>query len=168
MPHASHRISLFIVPRDPEHELGDVRVAQLRETLCEEGILDAQGQAGEHSDRFVEGGFARFRFDRPPWPVVYGNRLGGYRVQCPHCDANMVTSLDLGLRRWRGGEGRGVACESCSREVCIEDLCFKPPAAPGRWAFVFSRAESSGLKSGVLERLELLCGAQLQTIVVRG
>lgn len=168
MPHASHRISLFIVPRDPEHELGEGHVAQLRETLCKEGILDAQDQAGEHSGRFVEGGFARFRFDRPPWPVVYGNRLGGYRVQCPHCDANMVTLLDLGLRRWRNGEGRGVACESCSREFCIEALRFKPPAAPGRWALVFSRAESSELKSGVLERLGFLCGVPLQTIVVRG
>lgn len=168
MPHASHRISLFLVPRDPEHELSDAHLAHLRETLVAERVLDEQGAAAEHSGNLVEGGFSRFRFDRPPWPVVYGNRLGGYRAQCPHCGASLAKSMESGLRRWRGGEGRDVDCDACLKSTSLEGLIFYPPAAPGRWALVFSRAESSELKNGALVHLEALCGAQLQTIVVRG
>jgi hypothetical protein len=168
VPHASHRISLFIVPRDPEHQLSDTHLALLRETLVQERVLDDKGAAAENSESLVEGGFSRFRFDRPPWPVVYGNRLGGYRAQCPHCGASLAKSMESGLRRWRSGQGRDLDCESCLRSTSLEALTFYPPAAPGRWALVFSRAESNELKSGALDRLEALCGAQLQTIVVRG
>jgi len=168
MPQASHRLSLFLVPRNPDEALSELCAHQLVEGLRAEKVLVADDRAGPNAEDIVVGGFVRFRIDRPPSPVVYGNRLGGYRARCPHCGFNMVNAIEVGLRRWRTGDGRTLHCPDCLAATSLEGLDYAPPAAPGHWALVFSRAESSEIQKPWLQKLESMCGVELFPVWIRG
>jgi hypothetical protein len=116
----------------------------------------------------VVGGFSRFRIDWPLEPVVYGNRLGGYRAQCPQCGFSLVRAMVAGLRSWRKGEGREFDCPNCRERTSLEAINYAPPAAPAKWALVFSRTESSDVQQDLLQKLESLCESELLAIWIRG
>jgi hypothetical protein len=168
MPHPSHHIAIFLVPTNPEHLLSDEDATQLFSELTEQQVVDEDGWAGEAAPRWIQGGFGRLRLDRPTGPVVYGNRQGGYRAQCPSCKANLVKVLGLGLSGWRSGAGRGFSCPKCHRPTALEDLVYSPKAAPGRWALVFSRAEAAEVEEEALAWLNSQLSTDFHTIVSRG
>jgi hypothetical protein len=168
MPQASHRLSLFLVPRNPDDALSELCADRLLQDLRAEKVLVADGRAGPNAEHIVAGGFVRFRIDRPPHPVMYGNRLGGYRAQCPSCGVSMVQSIEVGLRRWRAGDGRALCCPRCQAPTSLEGLDYAPPAAPAHWALVFSRVESSEIHKPWHEKLESMCGVELFPVWIRG
>lgn|GEM_PF-1857941 len=168
VPHASHIISLVVLPEDPEHVLGENGRADLLGHSVESGLVDSDMHAGPHANEWIRGGFARMHLDRPERPVLYGNRVGGYRVQCPHCGANMVRALSVALEDWRSGGTRTAQCGVCEHKELIEKLVFLPPAAPARWALVFRRSESADLEPGCLAQLSMWVGVPLRSIVTRG
>lgn len=168
MPHASHRLSLFLVPKNPDAVLSRAVGDSVNGLLRKEGVLAMDDRAGANAHAMVVGGFSRFRIDWPPDPVVYGNRLGGYRAECPQCGVSVVTAMVAGLRSWRKGEGRGFNCPNCQERTSLEAVNYAPPAAPGKWALVFSRTESSEVQPDLLQKLESLCGSELLAIWIRG
>ena len=168
VPHASHIISLVVLPEDPDHVLEEGAQEGLLEHSVASGLVDGDLRSGAHASEWIVGGFVRMHVDKPQKPVVYGNRVGGYRVQCPHCGANMVNALSVALEGWRTGAGRAAVCGSCLKREKIEELVFLPPAAPARWALVFRRVESTTLEPGCIEQLSAWVGAPLRCIVTRG
>ena len=168
MPHASHIISLVVLPKDPEHVLAPQAEANLLQHAVGAGLVDSEMHAGPAANEWIPGGFVRMHLDRPDRPVLYGNRVGGYRVRCAHCGANMVQAVSVALEAWRAGGGRLAQCGACLEAEPIERLVFLPPAAPARWAVVFRRSESAELQKGCIDQLATWVGEPLHSIVTRG
>lgn len=168
MPLASHRISVFVVPKDPEQVLSGAQEEALLAELERRHWLSERGQAGEQSEDVIEGGFQRLRVDRPGRPVLYGNRLGGFRARCPSCGASVAAELGAVLEVWREQGHRESACRACGSRFLLEEWEYAPHASPGRWALVFSRAGSPSLKSTAREALEEWLGFPVVEVVSRG
>jgi len=168
MPKAAHQIAVILVPTDPDHCLTEEAADGLLTELVRKGVVDERGRAAQEADCWIPGGFGRIRVDRPRRPVVYGNRQGGYRAQCPRCSASLAREIEVGLSNWRQGQGRGFSCQDCQEELSLEEVVFSPSAAPGRWALVFSRAEALQLKEEALEWLTEELQTPFKTVVSRG
>ena len=137
-------------------------------SLEREEIALTRGQAGPNAEFLVRGGFRRFRVDRPQRPVLYGNRLGGFRAECPACGGNVAGSLGAILDQWRRGEGRASPCEHCGEIHLFESWRYSPSAAPGRWALFVTQVESPELTPEGLGFLESQLGMSLTQVVSRG
>ena len=168
MPHANHRLSLFLVPVDPDQVLGSTTQERIEHVLREKRVLDEGYLAGGEANWLLEGGFYRYRFDQPGVPVVYGNRQGGYRVSCPSCGSSLALEVGVVLERWRTGEGRGHLCSKCHHSSTLEEWRFQPPAWPGKCALVFSRVGGLELNQHAAEALEEAAGTRLVPVLSRG
>lgn len=168
VPHASHRIALFLVPVEPDRALSAEQERQCFDELIRLGWISEGAQLGPAANAVVEGGFQRFRVDRPQRPVLYGNRLGGFRAACPNCGASVAANLGEVIEQWRTEGDRDSACLSCGHRCSLEGWNFSPRAAPGRWALVFSQVGSVSLAPEAREKLEALVGCALHEVVSRG
>ncbi len=133
MPHAVHRLNLYLVPDDPDRVPAEDLVDGALCELTRRQVL-VGGRPGPRADALIEGGFRLLRVDRPGRPVLYGNRLGGYRARCPRCAINLVPGLGPALASWRAGGGRDVRCPGCDVVIPLEGVRYAPDAAPGRFA----------------------------------
>ena len=93
VPHASHRIALFLVPVEPDRALSAEQERQCFDELIRLGWISEGAQLGPAANAVVEGGFQRFRVDRPQRPVLYGNRLGGVSGRMPELWASVAANL---------------------------------------------------------------------------
>ncbi len=132
MPRPTHRLSLYLVPDDPDRGFDRSRLDAALDSLRSEGVLQGLGP-GPDAARLVPGGFRRLRIDLPDQPVIYGNRQGGFYARCPECGAHLAASLGPVLRSWRAGGGRDVPC-GCGAQSDLARLDYAPPAAIGRFA----------------------------------
>ena len=132
MPRPTHRLSLYLVPADPDRAYDGARLETALDRLREAGVLDGFGP-GPEADQLVAGGFRRLRVDLPDQAVLYGNRQGGFYARCPACQAHLAASLGPVLRSWRAGGARQVAC-ACGVASDLAQLDYAPPAAIGRFA----------------------------------
>lgn len=144
MARPGHRLDLLLVPPDPDARPVEALNALLRE-LKQRGVVGAAGQPGPEAARWVEGGFARLRVDKPDRITLYANAQGGFRVRCPTCGANLVPTFSAALTAWRSGGPRRCTCPSCGADPPLEALDFQPPAAFGRVALVTHDAGGSAL-----------------------
>ncbi len=129
----SHRLNLYLVPADPERRPEAAAAERGLAALRRAGVLSGW-RAGPAAGRLIAGGFALLRVDRPPLPVIYGNRQGGYAVRCPRCGAGMVPAALRALSTWRAGGGRSASCPACGGSWELEELETAPPARPARFA----------------------------------
>ena len=169
MPRPTRRLNLYLVPVDPERSLDVAQVSSGIARLVDEEL----GRPTRHPEvlgpgsrafEVVTGGFAILRFDRPRAPVIYGNRLGGYRVTCPTCSVSLVREQAEVLGRWRRNAGRALSCPSCSTGLKLEELSSMPPAAPGRCALVLSDVGGLAIGDSAVEALEGLLGGRFHSI----
>jgi len=89
--------------------------------------------------------FSRVYVDEPTQPTLYANRLGGFRVSCSSCGANVVPAFSRAMGQWRAGGERRLACPQCGVSTDLAELDFRPPAAFGAWAFVVADTEAASL-----------------------
>ena len=136
MPHPSHRLDVLLVPTNPDR-------------LWEESTADAVIEALRD---FEEPRVRRVRLDQPGRGVLYGNQQGGFRVSCPADGRPMAARIPEALRRWQLDGQRGLVCE-CGDRHQLEDMDYRPPAAPGRCALVLEDVSSYVLDDGCVERL---------------
>ncbi len=155
MPPAAHRLTLLLLPMDPDRP-GSVAV-ELYERLQRGGWIGPDGGPGPRP--LVEGGFARARpevFDRTRFA---SSGQGGFSVRCPVDGSNVVAPFSSALEAWRVGGPRHVAC-GCGREHDLVDLVYSPEAGFARgWLAVIdvqgieldaeARAEAEVLFEGV-------------------
>ena len=157
MPHASHRLDLYLVPMKPAENLASA-LDDLWVSLVLEQVIDALGWAGPAASSWVLGGFGRMRIDRFDQPRIFANQQGGYRVHCPQCGASAVRSLQLATQNGR----HEAKCDNCGTTTGLNDLEYAPPAAFGRFAVVFTEAEDANPTPGALAALlSALCPCRL-------
>ena len=132
MPRPTHRLSLYLVPDDPDREVDVPRLEAALDALRGEGVLAGFGP-GPRAEALVAGGFRRLRVDRPAQAVLYGNRQGGFYASCPACGAHLAAILGPVLRSWRHG-GRREVRGTCGVDSDLARLAYAPPAAIGRFA----------------------------------
>ena len=148
MPHASHRIDLLVLPKDPDQPLDEEAMTALFEAWG----VDERGRVADHREP-IAGGCKRVWVDRPGRVWLYGNQSGGFRVRCPVTQDNIAKSFGSAHRAWKNGGARVVLCPSCGNTHPLEDVQFAPPAAFARWALVFSDASSSVLHSSTMAQI---------------
>jgi hypothetical protein len=168
VPHASHKLSLFLVPSDPDWVPDSTAQDRILDLLIEKKAIDREFRASDGAGLWIEGGFYRFRFDRPPSPVMYGNRQGGYRVFCPSCGANLAADVGAVLEQWSDGGGRQFACVACEQVTSLEEWRFQPEARPGRFALVFTQVEGIVLAREASEWLARVAGMEFVPVWSRG
>lgn len=142
MARAVHRVSLLVLPSDPERPPADLDAAW--SALVDAGFVrvspDASAREGHAGARaLVDGGFTRAWLDDGPRgakdraPVRFvGNRLGGFRVGCAACGANLAGPFGRALEAWRAGGPRALRCASCGRDDDLSALRFAPEAGFAR------------------------------------
>ncbi len=159
-PHPSHRLSAWLVPTDPDRR-------------CPVGLADglavlSTARGARVGQEWVPGGWAAARLDRPPQPHLYGNKQGGFQVQCPGCHGALVREVTRALTRWRRGEGRALRCPACGLDTVIERLDYRPPAAPANFAIELRDLHGLTLTSAGRARFTDLLGGDFQVIGSRG
>ena len=168
VPLVSHRIAVFLVPKNPDQDLPRELEQALLTELVHMNWVSEEGRAGQASNELIEGGFQRFRVDRPGQPVLYGNRLGGFRAKCPSCGVSVAGSLGGVIERWREQGDRRSSCTSCRERFLLEEWDYAPFAAPGKWALVFTRAEAPAIREEAKECVERWLGFPVVEVVSRG
>ena len=129
----SHRLNLLLVPDDPERSPPDDLVER------------AHALAGQ---LVVRGGFKLLRVDLPGELVLYSNRQGGFRVQCPGCGENLVPQLGAALMELRRTGARLVPCSSCNTGHDINDLDYSPSASIARFCIELRDVGGPDLEAG--------------------
>jgi hypothetical protein len=143
----SSRIDVLLVPEGLDRTDSDAAVAIAREALIERGVIGPEDAAGPAADFLLRGGFSRLRVDRPGRLTLYANGQGGFRVACPATGGGIAPAFRAAVSAWRSlGAERAVRCPACGGAHPLEALVFSPPAAFGRWAFVFVDAASSSME----------------------
>lgn len=170
MPRASHRLNLLLVPADPERRPDPLLAGQLFAALRAEAVTDAWDRPGPRAEALHAGGFALFRADFPPEPVIYGNRQGGYRAVCPACGASVVAAVLQALKRWRASGDMGLRCERCGVPCSLSTVIYQPDAAPARFALELRDVERPifSPSAQVMELLERTLGQGFRCIASRG
>lgn len=155
MPRPTHRLDLYLVPRErPPPGAGTA----LLTALAALGVLTDGGGPGPRARELVAGGFGRVRFDDPGTEVLYANQLGGFRVTCPARGANVVPAFQAALQLWRAGGARSVACPECGAQHDLAELDFAPPAAFGFCALVVADAGDRVLRPDAAAEIEAALG----------
>jgi hypothetical protein len=131
----SHQLELLLVPREPWLVS---RGLALLDRLRAEGVLDAGGAPGPAARRWCSGSFARLWLDDPGRVVLYANRQGGFRVQCPIRGEPIVRAFEAAVTAWRAGGPRELVCPGCGQIHALDDVAASPPLAFGRFAIVTS------------------------------
>ncbi|MFN7142967.1 MAG: hypothetical protein ACK4YP_04275 [Myxococcota bacterium] len=126
MPPAVHRLSILLLPADPDTP-GE-RAEALRARLERDGWLsgDTPGPRA-----LVDGGFARARVEVFDTPRFASNNQGGFRVSCPVDGASVVVPFSRALERWRNGGPRALAC-TCGETHDLAALVYAPEAGFAR------------------------------------
>lgn len=138
MPYAVHRLTLHLVPADPDAP--PARVEALRARLVAEGWLAADGTPGPRP--LVAGGFARARVETFEAPRFLSNWQGGFHVRCPVTGENVVAAFSGALSAWRAGGPRAVAC-GCGATHDLAALRYAPEAAFARgWVALIDAADA--------------------------
>jgi hypothetical protein len=140
----SHRLDLYIVPKDPESNPREA-VAGLLDHWMAQRIVDSAGLAESNASALVPGGFRRVRVDDPGRVVLYANQMGGFRVACAEEPGNIVAAFRSALSAWRGGGPRSLDCPACGAIHPLEALAYAPPAAFGRVSVVVADVEDADL-----------------------
>lgn len=109
------------------------------------GVVDERGAAAREAGRWVEGGFRSVHVDDPGRVVLYANVVGGFRVRCPRCGANLVPTFNRALAAHRAGGPRRCTCPGCHADLSLEELDFAPPAGFARMGLVTVDAQHAGL-----------------------
>lgn len=127
MPPAAHRLSLLLLPADPERpgEYAD----RLFESLKFGGWIDEDGSPGPRP--IVAGGFARARVDVFDHVHFASSGQGGFTVRCPITEGNVVGAFNRALEAWRAGGPRQLACE-CGLTHDLTELHYQPHAGFAR------------------------------------
>jgi hypothetical protein len=122
-------------------------------------VLDERGLPGPASRWLGVGAFARVHLDRPPGPVLYANRLGGFQVRCPTTDQPIVAAFQQAMTAWRGGGGRSLICPACGAPHLLDALGYRPAAAVGPWAVVAADVEAASFSEAAVADARLALGA---------
>lgn len=148
MPPASGRVSIAILPRDPDASNDGV------EALW--GIV-----RGLAHDEIVPGGFARARMDAYPDVRFYSNWLGGFSARCPADETNVTDRFAHALERWRAGGERTMDCVCGSRHD-LSALSFAPEAGFARGCVWLLDVAEGALVPAFAERADaVLHGARV-------
>ncbi len=139
MPPAVHRLSLLLLPADPDAPSD--RVVALEARFQREGWLAGDGPGPRP---LVDGGFARARVERFPDVRFASNWQGGFRAACPVDGRNVVPQLGPALEAWRRGGARALACP-CGRTHDLSDLAYAPEAGFARGWLALVDVESATL-----------------------
>ncbi len=142
---ARHQIALLVLPAAPETSEVCLRDAWSR--LSTDGFVDGHLPGARRA--LVEGAFRRATLDLPasgehaPPVRMVANRLGGFRVACDACGANLATPFTGAVGAWRAGTGpRAVACPSCRSERPLEQVDATPPVGFARGWIAFEDADA--------------------------
>lgn len=127
MPPAAHRLSLLVLPADPERP-GDF-VDRLFESLKDGGWIDEDGGPGPRP--LVVGGFARARVERFHGVHFASSGQGGFAVRCPVTEQNVVAAFSRALEAWRAGGPRQLDC-GCGQRHDLAELHYVPEAGFAR------------------------------------
>ncbi len=153
MPPLRHRLSLLLLPADPD---APARATALLDRLRAEGFVSGTGPG---SRPLVDGGFVRAGVESggegaPPRFVA--NRQGGFAVRCPITDVSVVSIFNSALEGWRAGAERALNC-SCGSRHDLAALRFLPEAGFAcAWVFLLDVASSELTPDGArIAALEL-------------
>lgn len=113
MPRPSHRLDLVVLPADPDHSV---------DPAAARALVAAWRAAPPAGARAV-------RVDLPGEVTLYANQLGGFRVSCPVCAANVVPVFSAAMAAWRRGGERSLCCPACGGVSALEGLRYAPDAA---------------------------------------
>lgn len=162
MPPAAHRLSLLLLPADPERPPDFVQ--RLFEALQEGGWIDADGSPGPRP--LVVGGFARARLDLFDHVHFASSGQGGFAVRCPVTEQNVVGAFNHALGAWRAGGPRTLVCP-CGREHDLVELHYLPDAGFARGWVALVDAQGVELTPDAHAEVErLLMGVRI--VVRRG
>jgi hypothetical protein len=135
----THRLDIHLVPLD-RGDAALLQVQELWDTWVADGFLEPSGKPGPRAQSLVDGGFVRARRDDPGTVVLYANQVGGFRVQCPTCDAALA-------REFRAQEP--TRCPSCGGVFEVEDLVCRPAVARGRASLVLADVGHFEVAAGI-------------------
>lgn len=145
---ARHQVALLVLPAAPETSAARVREAWTR--LSADGFVDGQRPGARRA--LVEGTFRRALLDLPadvaeePPVRMVANRLGGFRVACATCRANLAASFTYAVGAWRAARGpRAITCPSCRVERPLEHVDATPPVGFARGWIAFEEADALDL-----------------------
>ncbi|MES2640556.1 MAG: hypothetical protein V4850_13770 [Myxococcota bacterium] len=127
MPPAAHRLSLLLLPADPERPVDFVE--RLFEALEDGGWIDEDGGPGPRP--LVVGGFARARVERFDRVHFASSGQGGFAVRCPVTEQNVVAAFGRALEAWRAGGPRQLDC-ACGQAHDLVELHYLPEAGFAR------------------------------------
>ena len=131
-----------------------------------QGFITSTGRAGPKAESWVKGGFALARLDRPPGVTTYGNRVGGFHVDCPSCGGAVARAWGAAVQALKGGSHWALCCPHCSRDLGPNQVHTRPPAALARFAIELRDAGSSTLMDRQV--FEDLLGPDFRLLGVRG
>jgi hypothetical protein len=126
VPPAAHRLSLLLLPGEPD--AASEIVLRLRDRLRGDGFL-AGDTPGPRA--LVDGGFDLARAEVFDEVRFASSGQGGFAVRCPVDGTNVVGAFNRALPRWRAGGPRRLAC-TCGREHDLTELRYLPDAGFAR------------------------------------
>ena len=161
MPPAAHRLSLHLLPADPEAPVGAVRA--LFATLQAEGWL-ADERPGPRA--LVAGGFLRARLETFDTVRFVSNWQGGFHVRCPVDARDVVGGFGRALEAWRAGGPRALGCD-CGAVHPLEALVYAPDAGFARGWITLADIADVRLDPVALARARAVVG-EVRIVLRRG
>lgn len=163
MPHARDRMDVVVVPAAPELELDRDAVVDLFDRWQDRALLASGGSelhrsAGPRAEELLPGGFGSLRLDRPAGITLYANQLGGFRVQCPACQAPLALAFGQAVQSWRAGGDPTVRCAHCGQARPAAQVPLRPPGAFARGAVIFGDVQGLQPAGPTLEALRQVLG----------
>ena len=165
-PHASRRLNLVLVPADWQVRLDEERLASAWSFWVKEGFITPKGRAGPKAEAWVKGGFVLARVDRPPRIGTYGNRVGGFHVNCPECANSVAREWGSAVQALKHDAAWSLSCPSCGVSLGPNQVATQPPAALARYAIELRDVASASLLSPA--SFVGLLGESFRIIGVRG
>lgn len=165
-PHASRRLNLVLVPASLERTLDEGLLESQWGDWQSQGRISGRGRAGPQAEAWVEDGFVLLRVDRPPGIGVYGNRVGGFHVDCPSCEKPLAGPWGKSVQVLKTGAPWALQCPNCGLQLGPNQAHTQPAAAIARFALELRDVGSARLRSRA--PFQALLGEDFQVIAVRG
>ncbi|MFT5586471.1 MAG: putative RNA-binding Zn-ribbon protein involved in translation (DUF1610 family) [Cognaticolwellia sp.] len=154
------------MPASIQPELDEGLFQRTWSSWASQGFITKTGRAGPRAEDWVSGGFVLARLDRPPGVATYGNRVGGFHVDCPNCGEAVARAWGSAVQALKEGSLWVLRCPQCGNELGPNEVHTRPPAALARFAIELRDVGSSELRDrGVFEGM---LGHDFRLIGVRG
>lgn len=165
-PHASRRLNLVLVPKDLDRTLDEAMLKIHWAQWQAQGLITARGRKGPEGEQWVADGFVLLRVDRPPGVGVYGNRVGGFHVDCPSCEQPIAGPWGKAVQDLKAQGEWALSCPHCGRALGPNQARTLPVAAIARFALELRDVGSASLRTR--GPFEDLLGEDFRVIAVRG